>query len=256
MALRLSAACWTDAIALLRFFDRRPAVLVHQPVGVVRERRDIVARRSRRCATAILISAIASRQLGRALGAAPCVVASIFSRMSEIAFWFLSLSSSVSRSVRRWMRSISSGALLSSAPMPPEVAGTTGQPCGPSCSIGGRPRSAPVELDFADAGEADAVDLRAGALEHRRLLIDLDPHPDELGPVGKQRNLLHLADGNAGEADVGALVEPADALREVDVVAFGRLVREAGEPDDEQQHAGEQRHRHRADHHIVRAGFH
>src|SRR5439155_25640481 len=45
-------------------------------------------------------------------------------------------------------------------------------------------------------------------------------------------------------------------LGKIDVVAFGRLVREPGEPDDEQQHAGEQRHRHGTDHHIVRARFH
>ena len=42
------------------------------------------------------------------------------------------------------MRSISSGALFRSALMPPDVAGMTGQPCGPTCSIGGWPRSAPV----------------------------------------------------------------------------------------------------------------
>jgi DNA polymerase III gamma/tau subunit len=48
----------------------------------------------------------------------------------------------------------------------------------------------------------------------------------------------------------------SDALREVNVVAFGRLVREAGQPNDEQEDAGKQSHRHRADHHIVRAGLH
>src|SRR5206468_3270448 len=58
------------------------------------------------------------------------------------------------------------------------------------------------QLDFGDAGETDAVDLRAGALEHRSLVIDVDPHPHELGAVGKQRNLGDLADRNAREADV------------------------------------------------------
>ena len=113
-----------------------------------------------------------------------------------------------------------------------------------------------LQLDFADSGEADAVNLRAGALEHRRLVIDIDPDPDELGPVREQGDLLDLADRDAGKADVRALVEPADALREVDIVAFGRLVGEAGEPDNEQQGAGEQSHRHRADHHIVRPRLH
>ena len=63
--------------------------------------------------------------------------------MSEIEFWFLSLSSSVSRSVSRWMRSISSGAALSSAPRPPELAGMTGQPCGPTWVSGWPPLTAP-----------------------------------------------------------------------------------------------------------------
>ena len=38
----------------------------------------------------------------------------------------------------------------------------------------------------ADAGEADPLDLRGRALEHRGRFIDLDPDPDEFGPVGKQ----------------------------------------------------------------------
>jgi len=112
------------------------------------------------------------------------------------------------------------------------------------------------KLDFGDAGEADAVDLRAGPLKDRRLVVDVDPDPDELGAVGEQRNLADLADRHAREADVRTLVEAADALGEVNIVAFGRLVREAGEPDDEEQGSGEQSHRHRADHHIVRSGFH
>ena len=58
-------------------------------------------------------------------------------------FWFLSLSSSVSRSVSRWIRSISSGAELSSAPSPPELAGMTGQPCGPTWVSGLAPLTAP-----------------------------------------------------------------------------------------------------------------
>ena len=33
--------------------------------------------------------------------------------------------------------------VLSGEVCPPELVGMTGQPCGPSCSIGGRPRSAP-----------------------------------------------------------------------------------------------------------------
>ena len=64
------------------------------------------------------------------------------------------------------------------------------------------------QRDFADAGEADALDLRGGALEHRGFGIDHDPHPDEFGPVGQQADLVDLADGNALEIDGRALVEP------------------------------------------------
>src|SRR4029453_685382 len=104
--------------------------------------------------------------------------------------------------------------------------------------------------------KADPVDLRARALEHRGLLIDLDPDPDKFRPVRKKRDLADLTYRNAGEADIRALVEAADAFGEIDIVAFGGLVREASQPDDEEEHAGEQRHRHRADHHIVRTGLH
>jgi hypothetical protein len=112
------------------------------------------------------------------------------------------------------------------------------------------------ELDFADAGEADAVDLRGRPLKYRGLFIDADSHPHEFGTVGEQRNLAHLADWHAGEADVRALVEPADAMPEIDVEAFGLLVRETGKPDDEQQDARKERHGDRTDHDVVRAGFH
>src|SRR6185369_6403516 len=114
----------------------------------------------------------------------------------------------------------------------------------------------PVQLDFADSGEADALDLCGRALKDRRLFIDFDSDPDELGPVGKQRNLGDLAYGNAREGDVRTLVEAADALGEVNIVALRRLVREAGKPNDEQEHADKQRHRHGADHYIVRPGLH
>ena len=120
----------------------------------------------------------------------------------------------------------------------------------------GSPALRAGQLDLGHAGEADAVDLRAGALENGGLLIDIHPHPNELRPVGKQRNLGDLPNGNAREADVGALVEAADALREINVVALGGLVREARQPDDEQQGSGKQSHRHRADHDVVRAGLH
>src|SRR6476660_5311320 len=138
------------------------------------------------------------------------------------------------------MRSISSGALFSKAPSPPDLAD------------GRRPPYGPVELDFAHPGEADSLDLRTRALKHRRLLIDVDAHPHKFRAAGKQRNLLNLPDRNAGKGNIGALVEPADRLREINVVALGLLVREPGKPDDEQQHASEQSHRHCADHDIVR----
>ena len=40
-----------------------------------------------------------------------------------------------------------------------------------------------AELNFADAREADALDLRRCALEHRGFVIDLDPHPHEFGTI-------------------------------------------------------------------------
>ena len=131
----------------------------------------------------------------------------------------------------------------------------TGQPCGPTRVIGGAAALRAVELDFVGAGQADAVDFGGGPFEHRSLLVDRDSDPDELGPVRKQPDLAHLSDGNAGKADVGALVDPADR-REIDVVALGGDVREAGEPHEKQQQADEQRHCHRADQHIVRSRLH
>ncbi len=176
--------------------------------------------------------------------------------MSEIEFWFLSLRSSVSRSVRRWMRSISSGALLSNAPRPPELAGTTGQPCGPCCVIGRAPFTAPASWISLTPVKPTPLICRGRALEHRRFAIDFDAHPDEFRPIRKQRNLADLPDGNTGEADVRTLVEPADALGEVNVVTFVRAVVQARDPDGEQQQARDHRERHGADHHIVRPRFH
>ncbi len=113
-----------------------------------------------------------------------------------------------------------------------------------------------VELDLVHSGKADAVDLRGRPLQDRGLVVDVDPHPHELRPRRQQRDFGHLADRNAGEGDVATLVEAADRLGEINVVAFGRLVGEAGQPDDEQQHPDEQRHGHGSDHHIVRPRFH
>jgi hypothetical protein len=67
----------------------------------------------------------------RARAARTSVVFSAFSRMSAIEFWLRSLSSSVSRSVSRWMRSISSGAEFNNAPRPPELAGIHRAALGP-----------------------------------------------------------------------------------------------------------------------------
>ena len=76
------------------------------------------------------------------------------------------------------------------------------------------------------------------ALEHGRPI-----EAEEPGGAALERGLLHR-----GEA--------TDRLGEINIVAFGRLVREPGEPDDEQEHAGQQSHRHGADHDIVRSGLH
>ena len=197
---------------MLRFSTAGWPCSVDQPVGVVGERRDIVRGDAGVAATAIRDLGDRVAHLGRALGAAPCVVASIFSRMSAIEFWFLSLSSSVSRSVSRWMRSISSGALLSRALMPPELAGTTGQPCGPICSIGGRPRSAPASwISLTPVKPTPWICALVPWSTGVCSSTSIRTHTNS-GRLGSSEILLHLADRNAGEADVRALVEPADRL--------------------------------------------
>ena len=113
-----------------------------------------------------------------------------------------------------------------------------------------------VELDFADPGEADALDLRRGALEDGGVGIDLDPHPHEFGPLGEQADLLDFADRNARKGHAGALGQAADALAEIDVEAFGGLVRQPGQPDGEQQQAREQQQDDGPDQHMVRTRFH
>ena len=66
--------------------------------------------------------------------------------------------------------------------------------------LGQRPRALDraFQRDFADAGEADALDLRGGALEHRGFGVDLDPDPDEFGPVGQQADLSIWPTGRPG----------------------------------------------------------
>ena len=141
MALRLSAACWIEAIDLRRSSAAGlPCSLISWLVLSARTPNFWAAIPALRAA--IRASPIASARSG-ARSASTFVVRSRFSRMSAIEFWFLSLSNSVSRSVRRWMRSINSGALLSSAPSPPVADGSTGQPCGPMRLIGGAPLTAP-----------------------------------------------------------------------------------------------------------------
>ena len=82
---------------------------------------------------AIRASRIVSAISG-ARSASTRVVRSTFSRMSEMAFWLRSLSSSVRRSVRRWMRSSSSGALLRRAPRPPGLSPRCATPW-PPCAV-------------------------------------------------------------------------------------------------------------------------
>ena len=43
-----------------------------------------------------------------------------------------------------------------------------------------------LKLDFADAREADSLDLCSRPLEDRSLIVDFDPDPDEFRPVGQQ----------------------------------------------------------------------
>ena len=142
IASRLFAARSTPAMRLAQVLGGRLALLVDQAVGAVGERLRRAGRRSPALRAAMRASPMASARSG-ARSASTSVVRSTLSRMSAIEFWFSSLSSSVSRSVSRWMRSISSGAELSSAPSPPELAGMTGQPCGPIWVIGRAPLTAP-----------------------------------------------------------------------------------------------------------------
>ena len=255
IALRLSAACWTETIALLQILDRRPALLVDQPVGVVGQRADVlrgdagIARR--RCARR------RSRRRGRARARRSTLVVSI-DILEDVGDRILVLVAEqlgqplgqALDAVDQLRRAVEQGAEAARGRRDDRAALRA------HLRDRRRPRTAPSSWISLTPVKPTPLICARRALEHRRLLIDLDPDPHEFGPVGEQRNLLHLADRHAGEGDVGALVEPADRLREIDVVAFGLLVREAGEPDDEQQHAGEQRHRHRADHHIVRPRLH
>ena len=68
-----------------------------------------------------------------------------------------------------------------------------------------------VELDFADAGEADALDLRGGALKHRCFIVDVDPHPDELRPVGQQRDRSTCPTGTPEKVTPEPLLSPLTA---------------------------------------------
>ena len=84
------------------------------------------------------------------------------------------------------MRSMSSGALLSRAPSPLVLDGTTGQPWGPGSPIGGRPRAAPASWISLTPVNPTPWICGGGALKDGRLLVDLNPHPDEFGPARKQ----------------------------------------------------------------------
>ena len=68
-----------------------------------------------------------------------------------------------------------------------------------------------IQLDLIGTREADAVDFCSCALKNGSLLIDLDPHPDELWAIGKKRNLGYLTNWNARETDVRAFVDSSTA---------------------------------------------
>ena len=117
-----------------------------------------------------------------------------------MAFWFLSLSSSVSRSVRRWMRSISSGALLSSAPRPPELAGITGQPCGPACVIGRAPFTAPPSwISLTPVKPTPLICAVVPWSTGVSSSTSIRTHTNS-GRSGSSEILFDLPDGNAGES--------------------------------------------------------
>ena len=158
-----------------------------------------------------------------ARSASTLVVLSIFSRMSAIAFWFLSLSISVRRSVSRWMRSISSGALLSSAPSPPELDGMTGQPCGPGWLIGRPPLTAPVSWISLTPVKptpliSAVVPCSTGVSSSTLIRTQTNS-----GRSGSSEIFSIWPTGHAREADRRALVQPAHGLREINIEAARRL---------------------------------
>ena len=254
IASRLSAVRCTAAMALRRSSAAGlPCSLTSRLV--------LSARKPTRCAAmpalraAMRASPIASARSG-ARSASTSVVLSTFSRMSEIEFWFRS-DKQLGQPLGQPLNPVDQFRRRIEQCAEPAGAGRNYRAALRS-NLGQRLAALDRALkgDFADAGEADALDLGGGALKHRRFGIDLHPHPDEFRPVRKQADLVDLPDRNALEIDRRALVQPSDALAEVDVEAFGRLVRQAGQPDDEDQQSGQQGQRHGSDKDIVRTRFH
>ena len=115
--------------------------------------------------------------------------------------------------------------------------GTTGQPCGPIWLIGGVPLTAPSSwISLTPVKPTPLICAVVPWSTGVWSSTSIRTHTNS-GRLGSSEILLDLADRHAGEGHVRALVEPADRLAEIDVEAFGLLVREAGKPDDEQQHA-------------------
>ena len=103
----------------------------------------------------------------------------------------------------------------------------------------------------AAPGEAITIDVPVVPKELASTRV-----PAQVGAIGEQGDFGDLADGDAGEGHRAALVEAADILREIDVDTLFLGVRQAGQPDHEQQQAGEERKHHAADEDMVRPCLH
>ena len=116
-----------------------------------------------------------------------------------------------------------------------------------------RPPVLALRVDLGAGGELDvglaqqrllAQDRLRVRGDRRVLRVDLDRRRGSRCPSGGQLEVLHLADGDAADADVGLLLE-RDRLREVggEAVAL-RLERDRaaeGDPEEEQQREARQR---------------
>ena len=88
------------------------------------------------------------------------------------------------------------------------------------------------------------------------MLVDFDTDADELRIVGPQRDLPHLADGDAGELHLCALVQSVDRLFEKYIIFLTLAAAVVRQPDHEQRERNGEQQDEGPDQNIVRPRFH